>query len=217
MAQYIAIDLTDRDCSKIILEEVQKRNLEVNFLINNAGIGSGGDFLEYSLADYQNMMNLNMSAMVSLTYSFLPQMRENRNGTIINVGSMAGFGSIPYMNVYAATKGFVKYFTEALWEENRPYKIQTMLLCPGATETGFFDAAKIGNDRKNSFSTKKLETPEQVVETAMEGLKQHQIIAISGLQNKITRRLTSLIPTKYILKIWGNMMRKNLKIEVDGQ
>lgn len=213
-AQYIAVELAKTDSHKLIADEVKKRSLEVNWLINNAGIGSGGDILEYSLEDYQNMMHLNMHAMVALTYTFLPQMRIAKNGTIINVSSMAGFGAIPYMNIYAATKGFVKYFTEALWEENRPYNIQTMLLCPGATETGFFDAAKIGNERKSSFSTKNLETPDAVVESAMKGLRKKSLITISGLQNKIARRLLIIIPTKFRLKMWGNRMRNNLKLEM---
>lgn len=213
-AQYIAIDLARPGSDRIISDEVAKRDMQVNFLINNAGVGTGGDMLEYSLDAYQNMMNLNMNAMVALTYRFLPQMREHKSGTIINVGSMAGFNGIPYMNVYAATKGFVMYFTQALWEENRLYNIQTMLLCPGATETGFFEAAKIDSDRKSSFSTKHLETPEQVVTAAMKGLKKKSIITVSGLQNKISRRLVYIIPTKFALKLWGNMMRRNLKLEL---
>ncbi|GAB3942877.1 SDR family oxidoreductase [Spirosoma harenae] len=213
-AQYIAVDLAKAGSDQLIADEIAKRGLEVNWLINNAGIGTGGDFLEYSLEEYWNMMHLNMDAMVALTYRFLPQMRARKRGTIINVGSMASFGAIPYMNIYAATKGFVKYFTEALWEENRPYNIQTMLLCPGATETGFFDAAKIGSDRKSSFSTRNMETPEQVVESAMRGLENGSIVTISGFQNKLSRFFLPLIPTRFGLKFWGDMMRKNLKLSI---
>ncbi len=213
-AQYIAIDLAKEESAEIIAEEVAKRNLQATWLINNAGIGNGGDFLEYSLDDYKNLMNLNMEAMVALTYHFLPAMRANKSGTIINVGSMASFNPLPYMNVYAATKGFVKYFTQALWEENRPFNVQTMLLCPGATETGFFDAAKIGSERKSSYSTKKMETPEEVVDAAMKGLQRKSIITISGLQNKISHKLFSLLPGKFMLKTVGNLMRKNIKFEI---
>jgi short-subunit dehydrogenase len=213
-AQYVAVDLAKPGSDKVVADEVERRGLEVHVLINNAGIGSGGDLLEYSLEDYQNMMQLNMNALVALTYRFLPGMRANKSGIIINVGSMAGFGAIPYMNVYAATKGFVKYFTEALWEENRPYNIQTMLLCPGATETGFFDAAKIASDRKRSFSSKKLETPEQVVASALKGLKKKKMTVISGFENKIARSILPLVPTEFGLKAWGNMKRKELKLNI---
>jgi len=213
-AQYIAIDLAQKGSDAIIEEEVKRRKLQVNWLINNAGIGSGGDLLEYSLEDYHHMMHLNMDAMVALTYRFLPPMRSNKNGVIINVGSMAGFIGIPYMSVYAATKGFVLYFTQALWEENRLYNIKTLLLCPGATETGFFYAAKIGSDRKSSFSTKKMETPEQVVASALNGLRKGSIVTISGFQNKIGKKIASIMPMRFLLKVWGNRMRKNLKLEI---
>lgn len=213
-AQYIAIDLSKHDADKTIFEESEKRDLQVDWLINNAGIGAGGDFLEYTLSEYLNMMHLNMDVMVGLCYRYLQQMRIRKNGIIINVGSMASFMPIPYMNVYAATKNFVRAFTEALAEENRPYNVQTMLLCPGATETGFFDAAQIGADRKSSFSTKKLETPKQVVESAMQGLKNKKITTISGFQNKLSKSILALIPINWGLKMYGNSMRKKLKIEI---
>ncbi|WPQ63541.1 SDR family oxidoreductase [Chitinophaga sancti] len=213
-AHYLAIDLAKSGSDQIIADEVAKRDLQVDWLINNAGIGTGGDLLEYTLDEYLNMMHLNMDAMVALTYQFLPAMRARKSGTIINVGSMAGFNGIPYMNVYAATKGFVMYFTQALWEENRLYNIQTMLLCPGATETGFFDAAKIGGERKSMFSTKKMETPEQVVTAAMKGLRKKSILTISGFQNKLMKSIAQIIPVKTALKIYGNMMRKSLNLVI---
>ena len=152
--------------------------------------------------------------MVGLTYLFLPQMRSQKLGTIINVDSMAGFLPLP-MGVYAATKGFVKSFTEALWEENRLYNIQTMLLCPGATETGIFDAAKIGADGKNSFSTKNMETAEDVVDSAMSGLTNKKMVTISGWQNKLGKFFLGLpIPMTILLKMFGNQLRKELNLEI---
>ncbi|NIJ55195.1 SDR family NAD(P)-dependent oxidoreductase [Dyadobacter arcticus] len=209
-AQYIAIDLTKPGSDETLFIEMQKRNLQIDWLINNAGIGSGGDFLEHELKSEIDMMHLNMDAMVALTHRFLPQMRADKKGTIINVGSMAGFSPIPYMNVYASTKAFVRSFTEALQEENRLFNVKTMLLCPGATETNFFDAAKIGPDRKSSFSSKKLETPEQVVASALKGLKSNKRITVSGIQNKLSRRIIHFIPNSIILKMFGRQMRQNL-------
>ncbi|WP_440135053.1 SDR family NAD(P)-dependent oxidoreductase [Chitinophaga sancti] len=213
-AHYLPIDLAQQGSDARIAAEVRDKNLEVDWLINNAGIGSGGDLLEYTMDEYRNMMHLNMDAMVALTHQFLPAMRARKSGTIINVGSMAGFNGSPYMNVYAATKGFVMYFTEALWEENRLYNIHAMLLCPGATATGFFDAAKIGSERKSSFSTKKMETPEQVVAAAMKGLQKKSMLTISGFQNKVMKALLRFIPVKAGMKMYGNMMRKNLNLEI---
>ena len=116
------------------------------------------------------------------------------------------------MNVYAASKGFVKSFTEALAEENRPFDIQTMLLCPGATETNFFEAARIGADRKSSFSTKELETPEQVVASALNGLRKRKTITISGMQNKIAKFVLYLVPNSLLLPLYGKKMRGDLHL-----
>lgn len=210
-AQYVALDLVAPGADQLLFDEAQRRGLEVNWLINNAGIGSGGDFLEYDLPTILQLMHLNMDALVALTYRFLPPMRARQRGTIISVGSMAGFNPIPYMAVYAASKAFVQSFTEALVAENEPYHIQTMLLCPGATETNFFEAARIGPDRKSSFSTKTLETPAQVVEAALAGLKKHKSVTISGLQNKAAR-LLHFVPNALIVSLFGKQMRANLNL-----
>ncbi len=212
-AQYIAADLTKPDADKMIFEETEKRGLEIEWLINNAGIGSGGDFLEYDLKSIMEMMHLNMDAMVALTHRFLPQMRVRKSGKIINVGSMAGFNPIPYMTVYAASKAFVQSFTEALAEENKLFNIQTMLLCPGATETGFFDAAKIGADRKSSFSSKELETPEQVVASALKGIQNNKKVVVSGTQNKLVRRILHFVPNSIGLPLFGKQMRSQLNLK----
>lgn len=210
-ADYVAIDLTEPGADQVLFAEAQQRGFDVDWLINNAGIGSGGDFLEYDQPSVLNLMHLNMDAMVALTHRFLPQMRARKRGTIVNVGSMAGFNPIPYMAVYAASKAFVLSFTEALTEENRPYHVQTMLLCPGATETNFFDAARIGPDRKSSFSTKTLESPEQVVHAALAGLKKRKGVTISGLQNKLARFL-HFVPNSVIVRLFGKQLRANLNL-----
>lgn len=151
-----------------------------------------------------------MDALVALTHRFLPAMRTRKSGKLINVSSMAGFNPIPYMAVYAASKAFVHSFTEAIAEENRLFNIHTMLLCPGATETNFFEAAQIGPDRKSSFSTKELETPDQVVVAALKGVKKEKRVVISRTQNKLAG-LLHFVPNALFIKVFGNQMRKNLK------
>ena len=104
---------------------------------------------------------------------------------------------------------FVKSFTEALAEENKPFNIHIMLLCPGATETQFFQTAAIGEaDKKAMLNGTALETPEQVVETAMKGLKEYQRVAISGAGNRRLARLGALLPTRLLVKTIGDSMRK---------
>src|SRR5439155_24180987 len=108
-----------------------------------AGFGSMGEFAKLDLARELNMIDLNVRSLVELTHLFLQPMRERKRGSIVNVASTASFQPVPFMATYAATKAFVLSFSEALWEENRPYGIQVMALCPGVTQTSFVEAARM--------------------------------------------------------------------------
>ena len=119
-AQYVAIDLAKPESPESLFAEVEKRELVIDMLINNAGFGSMGEFTKLDLARELNMIDLNIKSLVDLTYRFLIPMRSRKHGTIVNVASTAGFQPVPFMATYAATKAFVLSFSEALWEENRP-------------------------------------------------------------------------------------------------
>src|SRR3979409_570606 len=134
-AQYVAMDLSEPDAPARLFEETTNRGLEIDFLINNAGFGSMGDFAKLDLQPERNMIDLNVRALVELTHRFLIPMRQRKNGSIINVASTAAFQPVPFMATYAATKAFVLSFSEALWEENRPLGGKVMGVCPGVTDT----------------------------------------------------------------------------------
>src|SRR6266849_6859567 len=165
-AQYVAMDLSQPEAPARLFEETRKRELEIDLLINNAGFGSMGDFAKLDLARELNMIDLNVRSLVELTHRFLQPMREKRSGRIINVASTAGFQAVPFMTTYAATKAFVLSFSEALWEENRPYGIGVMALCPGVTETNFFEASRMQRP-----PARVSQSPEEVVDTALRALK----------------------------------------------
>src|SRR6185503_6223299 len=177
-AQYVALDLTEPDAAARLFEESKKRGLEIDMLINNAGFGSMGYFSNLDSAREVEMIDLNIRALVDITHRFLIPMRERKQGTIINVASTAGFQPVPFMATYAATKAFVLSFSEALSEENRPYGIHVMALCPGVTETNFFEAAHM--DRPPMRGS---QTPEEVVDAALRGMKRHKSSIISGWTN----------------------------------
>src|SRR3977135_4352674 len=142
-AQYVALDLSKPEAAARLFEEAEKRGLQRDMRINNAGFCSMGEFSKLDLVRELNMIDLNIKSLVELTHRFLQPMIERRQGAIINVASTAAFQPVPFMATYAATKAFVLSFSEALWEENRPYGVKVMALCPGVTDTNFFDAAKI--------------------------------------------------------------------------
>jgi short-subunit dehydrogenase len=135
--------------------------------------------------------------------SFLQPMRERKGGTIINVASTAAFQPVPFMTTYAATKAFVLSFSEALWEENRPYGIQVMALCPGVTETNFFEAAHMAQKPPARVS----QTPEQVVDTALRALKRGKGHVISGWTNFFMTESERVVPRSLIVRAIGSVMR----------
>ncbi len=199
-AHYIAIDLTGFEADKQLFEETEKHGIEVDWLINNAGFGSMGDFAKLDLERELQMIDLNISCLVSLTHRYLQKMRERKSGTIINVSSAAGFQPIPFMATYAATKAFVTAFSEAIAEENRPYGIQIMALCPGSTKTNFFEASKM--DR--ALQVKGQQTAEEVVETALNGIARGRSKIVSGWTNYFGAVMGAITPnaltTRFIAK-----------------
>lgn len=211
-AQYIVADLAKPETAEVVFAETQQRGLEVQMLINNAGIGSGGAFSELSLKSELDMLELNISSLVALTHLFLPQMQHRRSGTIINVASMAAFMPIPYMATYAASKAFVRSFTEAITEECRPDNIHVMLLCPGLTKTNFNHAAGIENEKGKGLNTDSdsAQTPEQVADEALKGLDKRKHFVVSGTKNRFGANMLALFPNALIARNFAKSYRNKL-------
>ena len=201
-AQYVAMDLSDPRSPRLLLEETQRRGLTIDTLINNAGFGSFGDFTGQEIDRELNMIDLNIKSLVELTYRFLPAMRERKQGAIINVASTAGFQAVPFMATYAATKAFVLSFSEALWEENRPYGIKVLALCPGVTETNFFEAA-----RGKKPPARAAQSPEDVVDTALRALARGKSHVVSGWTNRAMTEVERFVPRSMVTRVAGRMMR----------
>ena len=201
-AQYLSLDLSQPGAPEKLFAEIEKRGLTVDLLVNNAGFGAQDDFAEIDLSRQLNMVDLNIKALVDLTYRFLQPMRRRKQGAIINVASTAGFQPVPFMAIYAATKAFVLNFTEALWEENRLHGINVMALCPGATETNFFAAAAM-----KQSPMRVAQSPEDVVETALRGLTRRKSLTISGWTNFFMVEAERFVPRSLILKLTGRALR----------
>ena len=205
-AQYLALDLQQPDTAAQLFEETKKRELEIDTLINNAGFGSMGDFVRLDLEQELEMIQLNVRAVVEVTHRFLGPMRERKRGTIINVASTAGFQAVPYMATYAATKAFVLSFSEAIAEENRLHGIQVLALCPGVTETNFFEASQIDRPPMRT-----IQTPEEVVDTALRGLARHKTLVISGWTNWFTVEAERFVPRSMVTKVAGKALRSRFE------
>jgi uncharacterized protein len=201
-AQYVAMDLSEPDAPARLFEETQKRGLEIDFLINNAGFGSMGDFAKLDIERELDMIDLNVRSLVELTHRFLAPMRERKGGSIINVASTAGFQPVPFMATYAATKAFVLSFSESLWEENRAHGVKVMALCPGVTDTNFFSASRMQRP-----PARVAQTPEAVVDAALRGLARGKSSVISGWTNLFMVEAERAVPRSLVLRIAGTMLR----------
>ena len=194
----IALDLAgDNSCEKI-LDFVNKKNLTVDILINNAGIGTFGYVKETDIEKELNLIDVNIRALTELTKLFLPSMISNGEGAIMNVSSTAAFCAGPKMANYYASKAYVLNFTEALHEELKGNNIKVSCLCPGPIKTGFQEKAGIKKSEKIKNS---LMSAKSVANIAYKQFNKGKLIIIPGFRNKILVFLNKLIPRKLSRKI----------------
>ncbi len=201
-AEVIAADLGQEQAALHIQQEVKRRGLTPDLLINNAGFGVNGYFETIPAErDHQQVM-VDVTAVVDLTHAFIPSLLERARGAaLINVASTAGFQPLPYMAVYGASKAFVIAFSQALAEEYRTRGLCVLALCPGATETSFFDVAG------ESAAVGRKRTPEQVVATGLRALEQGRSVAIDGRLNTVSAQLARLAPRRLVTRIAGKAVR----------
>lgn len=212
---YIAADLSKPDAAMEVFEQTKGRNLNIDVLINNAGIGSGGEFATLTLQAELDMLQLNITSLVALTHLYLQDMKRLNRGTIINVASLASFMPIPYMSSYSASKVFVRHFTQALTQEAKAYSVDVMLLCPGLTKTNFNAAAGIENQVGKGLNAEYSETtqsPEQVADELLAAMDKRQHYVVSGRMNRLAARLSALLPNAFLARIFAGSYRKRLGI-----
>lgn len=175
-----AVDLSSSERVKTFIQDVSK--YEVDLLVNNAGFGLYGEFIQLEQEEIEKMIEVNVKALTLLSHIFAKKMVERRRGGIINVASVAGHIPLPYFNAYAATKAYVYNFSIALWAELRKYNVHVMCVSPGPTETRFFERAFKG---QNIRAFGNLMKPEQVVAGAIEAFEKKKAIYIPGFKNKL--------------------------------
>lgn len=191
-------DLTKQNAAKEIYEQIQNTGLKVDYLINNAGFGGLGKFNERELEQDLAMINLNISALTSLTHYFLQDFVKNNKGKVLNVSSTASLMPGPLQAVYYATKAYVTFFSNAIAEELHDTNITVTNLMPGATETQFGKVS--GMDKTEMF--KKPVSARSVAEDGYNGMLKGKLDVISGLTftQKIMTSMIPLTPKKMILK-----------------
>ncbi|SHH59177.1 SDR family NAD(P)-dependent oxidoreductase [Thermosipho atlanticus] len=172
------------------------KHYEIDHLINNAGFGWYGEFIEGDLNVYNRMISVNIITLTSLAHHFSKKLALKKKGGIINVASVAGFFPIPHFTVYAATKAYVYNFSMALWAEMKKYNVHVMCLAPGKTKTRFFERANMKNQNQLMMNVNK------VVNNAIKAYEKNNPLCIPGVTNKLSYSIIRRIATdKFISKI----------------
>jgi uncharacterized protein len=201
-ARAVAIDLSKPGAIRTLLDDLRNADEQVEILINNAGFGLRGRFVELDAVREREMIDLNIGTLTDLCRAIAPQMVEQKSGAILNVASTAAFQPGPNMAVYFATKAYVLSFTEALHEELKPHGVKVSALCPGPTRTEFGEVA--GIKTLGQFDRLAMES-EPVVRAGLEGLESNEAVVIPGATNKIGAWSTRLAPRSVVRRIAGSL------------
>lgn len=200
----LSMDLTKNESFELLVQMLQNKNPEVELLINCSGFGKFGRYDEIPLEQSCNMIDLNCKATVKMTELVLPYIP--RGGRIIEISSISSFAPIPYVNVYASTKAFLKSYSISLGEELKPRGISVTCVCPYWTKTQFFSRAKATENDVITYYQVMYEA-EKVVAYALKCAKKRKRFSLYGTTTKFMALLTRILPTGMFLGIWNKQQK----------
>lgn len=203
-ATVIAADLAKPGAAAALAAEIAQRGLQIDILINNAGLGAASRFDRLEPQRISEMLNVNIIALTELTRLLLPGMIERRHGRIMLVASVAGFQPGPHMAVYFASKAYVLSLGEALACELRGTGVSVTTLCPGATETNFFTVA--GADKSLMSRMRRMMKSDEVARLGYRGLMAGRGIVITGAMNRIVALAGRFMPHRITLPVTKLLM-----------
>ncbi len=189
-----------------VLQKKHKNNLQIQYLINNAGIGDFAEFVNSDASKIHQLMMCNMVTLTELTHAILPIMKTQNFGRIMNVASTAAFLPGPLMSVYYASKAYVLSLSEAISEELRDSPITVTALCPGPTKSGFQKTANLGGS--NLFKVSPVMTADEVAGIGYDGMKRKKRIVIPGFYNKATANMPRFLPRSLVTRIMKQLQKK---------
>ncbi len=206
---HFSVDLAQQGAAGALYEKVDMHKLEVDFLINDAGVGDHGLFVENEMQKELDMINLNIVAVMELTKLFLREMVLRGQGKILQVSSIFGLVPAPRFAVYSATKAFVHFFTEALQEEIKDTGVTLTALYPGGSDTDFFRRANA--EETVLYQNIPLYTPEEVAIAGYEGLMEGKRRVVPGIMNKIQAASSTVVPDSLLMKALNKLMEEETK------
>lgn len=196
--KVISLDLSSmEECDKLI-KFVEDNNIIIDTLINNAGVGSFGEFKDISWEHEEKLIDINIKALTKLTKYFLPKIVQLNKGGILNVASTAAFCGGPKMASYYASKAYVLNLTEAIAEEIKGANVRISCLCPGPVKTSFQGKAGI---EKSESAKKYLMDANDVAKEGYMGFKKGKVIIIPGFKNKFLVTINRFAPRSIVRKV----------------
>jgi short-subunit dehydrogenase len=201
----LVADLTEADAVTELLSQLDERGIEIDHLVNNAGVGRAKAIVKDDPSILTRMIQLNCIALTELTAQLLPRMVQRGRGGILQVASVIGFSPCPYQAAYAATKAYVKSLTEALEVELLGTGVRTSALCPGHVQTGFQKAA--------GFTDGAMAVPGELsaavtVRAGLQGYERGKTIVVPGFMNRMAVLLGNLLPRWVIARISARTLQK---------
>jgi short-subunit dehydrogenase len=196
-------DLSVPQAVTIIYTRLKASNITVDYLVNNAGFGDFGFFVETNWVKEEQMINLNITALTHFTKVFAQDMVQRRSGRILNIASTAAFQPGPLMAVYFATKAYVLSFSEAIANELHGTGVTVTALCPGPTESGFLQAAAL--EESKLFKGKKLPSSAEVAAYGYQALMAGKTVAIHGTRNWLLANSARFAPRKLVTALVRKM------------
>ena len=200
-AVALPMDLAESGAAERLHAETEERGMSVDFLINNAGFGMSGRFLEVPLRVQRAMIGLNLAALADLCHLYLPKMLERGRGRILNVGSGAGYVPGLGFTTYASTKAFVLHLTEGLAGELAGTGVTVSVLCPGPVDTPFLGTA--GIEGFSGIRRLALADPRGVARAGYRGALRGKVVINPGLLPRLVPLVPRLLP-RFVVRWLGS-------------
>lgn len=199
-AEVAAADLTDEASRTALVATISDRGLNPDVLVNNAGLSTMGPVHKSDPAREVAMLRTDVEAVAHLCSLFVPGMVARGRGTVLNVASTAAFQPIPGQAGYAASKAFVLSYSQAMGQELKGTGVSVTTLCPGPVETGFAEAAGLGDEAAEGAMPKIMwVSAEDVAKAAVAGMEKGRSVVIPGTPNRVLARLSYLSPRSLVL------------------
>jgi uncharacterized protein len=202
----MALDLSELNAAEKVFEWCKENGYTVQVLVNNAGYGASGKYMDYSIELYTNMILLNVVTMNSLCHLFIPQMMAMNKAYILNIASIGAFQAVPGLNVYAATKSFMLSFSRGLRVELKGSPISVTCVCPGPSDTDFLLRANLKPKAMRVARRLNL-SPQKVARIAVRGTFSGRAVLVTGLLNWLSVVMVRILPKQWVEKTAYNIYK----------